>query len=321
MKASEKKLPEAHLLITGSGGAKSSVIIAGLHDMLTSYNVRSVTTVWYEYAPGMQVVQEFLMDNTIPWRIVAANPSSVPKRYEKFAEDVVYVDLGDDQIIEEAALVAPGSLDLADDHVIALLLWDDNNLGNMEDFVVAADASGISVLDLTNGLVPIVLEDDETEPETEPEPAHETAPAPEPAKKQKEVDSVEVADQPFTKEELLSMPLAALKRMATAQGIQVPAGVTKAVLADLLDGYTVDVEVDVYEGAEEVRPELRVVEAMPQKDTNVVEIPIAGHPSMLPTPVAGVVVYSSGASIVLNMDSPLRQIVESVLKQYTNHNM
>ena len=305
MKAAEKK-PEAYVLIVGSGEAKSSVVTAGLQDIFASYTVQTVTTAWYEYAAGMQNVQDVLMDSSVPWYIVASNDSKVVPRFAKCAEDVMYVELGESTI--EEAVISQGHWDdvPTDTLVIALLLWDDEAPEVMEGCVVAADAAGIKVLDLTNGLVPIVLEEDEVAPE---EPIQAV-----PTKKQ-ETDTVDISDQPFTEDELLSMPVATLKRMASAQGLNTT-GMNKAALVEWLSSQHIPASVptlvppiELDDDEEEMAP------------SNVLNIPVTSHPSQMPVPVSVVVVYSSGASIVLNLDSPLRQIVEAVLSQYTSHKM
>jgi hypothetical protein len=96
-----------------------------------------------------------------------------------------------------------------------LLLWDDTLVPEMEEICFDAADAGVSILDLTNGLVPIVV--DIT-------PEEKTAP----------VQTEEVEIEAFTRDEMLSMSIGVLRRTAKSQGIQVGTSMTKEQIVDAI---------------------------------------------------------------------------------------
>jgi hypothetical protein len=83
---------------------------------------------------------------------------------------------------------------------VLLLLWDEENNEEMENIVFTATDLGIEIKDLTNGLVPIVVETNVTEVK-------------------EKVQKEEVEIEPFTKKELQDMPISVLKKSAKNQNI------------------------------------------------------------------------------------------------------
>ena len=97
-----------------------------------------------------------------------------------------------------------------------LLLWDDTQAPVMEEICFDAADAGVPILDLTNGLVPIVVELDE------------------PAEKPKPVQTEEVEIEPFSRTEMLSMSIGVLRRTAKSQGIQVGTSMSKEQIVDAI---------------------------------------------------------------------------------------
>lgn len=97
-----------------------------------------------------------------------------------------------------------------------LLLWDDTQAPVMEEICFDAADAGVPILDLTNGLVPIVVELDES------------------IEKPKPVQTEEVEIEAFTREEMLSMSIGVLRRTAKSQGIQVGTSMSKEQIVDAI---------------------------------------------------------------------------------------
>ncbi len=122
-----------------------------------------------------------------------------------------------------------------------LLLWDDTQVPVMEEICFDAADAGVTILDLTNGLVPIVVD---ITPEEKPVP----------------VPTEEVEIEAFTRDEMLSMSIGVLRRTAKSQGIQVGTTMTKEQIVDAIihdvDAIINDAEVlePVIEEEEEILP-------------------------------------------------------------------
>lgn len=98
-----------------------------------------------------------------------------------------------------------------------LLLWDDSLVPEMEEICFDAADAGVPILDLTNGLVPIVVD---ITPEDKPEP----------------VPTEEVEIEPFSRDEMLSMSIGVLRKTAKSQGIQAGTNMTKEQIVDAILG-------------------------------------------------------------------------------------
>jgi hypothetical protein len=96
-----------------------------------------------------------------------------------------------------------------------LLLWDDALIPEMEEICFDAADAGVPILDLTNGLVPIVVDITHEE---------KTAPIP----------TEEVEIEPFSRAEMLSMSIGVLRKNAKAQGIHVGTTMTKEQIVDAI---------------------------------------------------------------------------------------
>lgn len=98
-----------------------------------------------------------------------------------------------------------------------LLLWDDTQVPVMEEICFDAADAGVTILDLTNGLVPIVVD---ITSEDKPEP----------------VPTEEVEIEPFSRDEMLSMSIGVLRKTAKSQGIQAGTNMTKEQIVDAILG-------------------------------------------------------------------------------------
>ena len=96
-----------------------------------------------------------------------------------------------------------------------LLLWDDTLVPEMEEICFDAADAGVPILDLTNGLVPIVVD---ITPEEKVEP----------------VPTEEVEIEPFSRAEMLSMSIGVLRKTAKSQGIHVGTNMTKEQIVDAI---------------------------------------------------------------------------------------
>lgn len=96
-----------------------------------------------------------------------------------------------------------------------LLLWDNDLVPEMEEICFDAADGGVPILDLTNGLVPIVVD---TTTEDKPEP----------------VPTEEVEIEPFSRSEMLSMSIGVLRKTAKSQGIHVGTSMTKEQIVDAI---------------------------------------------------------------------------------------
>lgn len=153
-------------------------------------------------SPGEEAVIDWLIDHERTF-VVVHTTETVPKGISKYAE---------------ACIAAKGSLSksvitqaVIDGATTCLVLWDDS----VSDDIIAGSEHVTKFLELTNGLTPIEVDDsDEAAPIVEEEP-----PATE--------------DEGFSRGELETMPMAALKRQAKEKGIAF-SGLTKAELVEAI---------------------------------------------------------------------------------------
>lgn len=99
----------------------------------------------------------------------------------------------------------------ANRNVALLILWDDDKPELMEKYAFRASDHGIKILDVSNGLTPIVVESPVTKTE---EPKSETTKG------------------ELTYDELVAMPMGKLKKMAAEYGDYTKALKTKSALAE-----------------------------------------------------------------------------------------
>ena len=101
---------------------------------------------------------------------------------------------------------------LAKEKGTLLLMWDEDKPQLMDKYVISAVDAGIKVLDVSNGLTPIVVEGNE--PEKKAEPVEEKS--------------------GLTYEELISMPMSKLKTLANEHGNYTKKLTTKSALAEAI---------------------------------------------------------------------------------------
>ena len=142
------------------------------------------------------------------------------------AYTVFYNDKSNDALVDAAANIIPSQSltpeaflkELRKRKGTLLLLWDDENVADMEHIVFIATDLGIEIKDLTNGLVPIVVEGEEPKKE-KPTP----------------VPTEEVEVDPFTREELEGMPISVLRKNAKSMDINTE-GMSKVQLIESILG-------------------------------------------------------------------------------------
>lgn len=212
--------------ILGSGDARSSVVTAGLLDVNgpeTTYLVH----VRRKPQGAVETVYDFLADhdaNFIAYHRIDDNP---PKALLDMAEEVICHDDPMHAILK-VLKVQNGTL---------LLLWDNETPENSEKIAIMAADMGITMKDLSDGLTPIVVEEESSQKEivVEPAPKEESAP-------NKNTEAV-----PFNREELLGMSIGSLRRQAKAMGIENIGQVNKETIVDMiLDERTPEVASDIH---------------------------------------------------------------------------
>jgi hypothetical protein len=177
--------------VIGSGSASRKVIEASLNDI----GVKPVFILpWYgKVSDGLEAVYDWALDNDASFSVVAKDGvKDVPKALAAKATSVITVDDVDTHIVNS----------LKDREVsgLALVLWDqDKETYSVRIASMAIDLK-LPTFELTNGMVPIVLDNDQ-------------APAEEP-----EVELPDIGDASYERETLEMMPAALVKRMAKDKG-------------------------------------------------------------------------------------------------------
>lgn len=194
--------------IIGTGGASDKAIIAALNDL--DEEATFICHKEGKTTPSQATIWNWLIDNERDFDIYGTN---LGKDLVKYADNS---GLGS----------AEDVIDKADE---VLVLFDDTP--GIEDLVVYAAKKGKKMLELSNGLNPIEVEDDEDE-----------APAPVAERDEEEGDESDEAESTdFTRDELEAMPAAAVKRYAKDRGIDIT-GQTKADIINMLFLPAVDMD-------------------------------------------------------------------------------
>lgn len=177
--------------VIGSGSASKKVIEASLNDI----GLEPMFIVpWYgKVTDGLEAVYDWVVDNEAVFSVVAQDGvKAVPKVLAQKATSVVTVDDVDTHIIN--------TLKNREVEGLALVLWDQDK----ETYSVSIASKAIDLrlptLELTNGLVPIILDDDSSVEET------------------KEEELPDIGDTNYERETLEMMPTALVKRMAKDKG-------------------------------------------------------------------------------------------------------
>lgn len=182
--------------ILGSGNAPKKVIEAGLKDLGTKLQY---VVPWYgKITPGLEVVYDWLLDNDADFMIVAVESGkAVPKVLAEKAVTVESVDDVNYRILKSLkSLEVPG---------ISLIMWDtDNEEESIKLSSMSIDMK-LPTLELTNGLVPIIV--DEQTPETKV------------VELVADEDLPDIGEASYDRETLEVMPAALVKRMAKDKGL------------------------------------------------------------------------------------------------------
>ena len=180
--------------VIGSGSASRKVIEASLNDI----GLEPMFIVpWYgKVTDGLEAVYDWVIDNDASFSIVAKDGvKTVPKALSSKATSVTVVDDVDAQILS--------TLKNREVEGMALVLWDQEK----ETYSVGVASQAIDLrlptLELTNGLVPIILDDDSAKEESE---------------LVVEDEMPDIGDTQYERETLEMMPAALVKRMAKDKG-------------------------------------------------------------------------------------------------------
>lgn len=187
--------------VLGAGSASPKIISAALDDVGTKVEY---ILPWYgRPTPGLEAVYDWMIDNNAEYTIVGSE--KMPKALTDDALDFAVVKNVNAYIFEALTSRDPSGM--------SLILWDDEREEISLSIASQSIESGLPTLDLTNGLVPIIFED-EPEANAAPVVTEEI---------EEEDPSVEPPQEtaPFTKEELETMPAASVKRMAKDIGFDV----------------------------------------------------------------------------------------------------
>jgi len=136
--------------ILGTSDVPREVIVASLSD---SGNAQYIIP-WYgtkKISPALEHVYDWMIDNKANYRVVESTEGRpLPNAIKKLATEIIQADAVDIEIM----LCLTKHEDSA-----ALIMWDEENPQRSLFLASTAISMGIQSLELTNGLVPIVVED------------------------------------------------------------------------------------------------------------------------------------------------------------------
>lgn len=190
--------------ILGTGDVTKGLIEDSLREL--SKNGAFIVTATARLSASEKRTLTWLRDSETPYTLIHDGEAS--DDYVDHA-DVVYV-------FDQSDITTNMIKMLRKNKGTLLLLWDENRNAEMESICIQAADAGISILDLSNGLVPISVETEE-----KPEPIQEAP-----------VSEVEV--EPFSREEMLSMSIGVLRKSAKAQGVEINPYMTKTQIVDAI---------------------------------------------------------------------------------------
>lgn len=181
-------------VIAGKGDVSSEVLTAGLKDLpghqtfwvpwIGSQNTRPTE--------GLRKVYDYLIDGGYNFTLLAKDRSAVHPDVAEAA----------DEIVESGNSSPELHFDVIPPDATALVLWSDEDSKHSEELVCEYFDRGHTLLDLTNGMVPITVTDEATAP-----PASDAG---SPTQK----DEI----PPITDEDLASMPDGVLKQLERSLG-------------------------------------------------------------------------------------------------------
>lgn len=172
-------------------------------------------------------VLNWLIDMEVFYKVIHAG-----KAPEVFLEKAMTVHVHQDAVGPMLKLLKSASGTL-------LLLWDDAQMDRMEEICIAAADAGIPILDLTNGLVPIMVTGEDTQEQAEP------------------TETEEVEIEPFSHDEMMSMSIGVLRKTAKSQGIAVDQHATKEeIVKAIMSNEPIEIEEKIEE--EEILPPIEL---------------------------------------------------------------
>ena len=181
-------------VIAGRGDVSSEVLEAGLKDLPhpSMFYVPWIGSQNTRPSEGLRKVYDYLVDEGYDFTLFAKDKSSVHPAIAEAADEVV-----------ESGHSSPElNFDAVPPDATALILWADDFPQHSEGLVCEYFDRGHTLLDLTNGMTPIMVTDESTTP-----PAHEA-------------DSPTQKDEipPITDEDLESMPEGVRKQLERSLG-------------------------------------------------------------------------------------------------------
>lgn len=199
----------------GSSNTPEEVIVAGLKDSIDSASDRLMLP-WYgrPIPKDLEVVYDWVLDNEVPFEMYAEDPDTVPKVFTSCEHGNVSVGVPMVRVSDRCKKV--------------LYLWSDDDPS--EELIWTLDSNEVVlILDLTNGLIPIEM-DDEEESSIPTKPAEDYD---EPS------DNSLGGMETMTKEEMENMPAASVKAFASDK-LGVPFSTKSAAIEALFPDDEVD---------------------------------------------------------------------------------
>lgn len=192
--------------VVGTGSAPKSVITEGLRDILKDGDTIAIP--WYGIKPlpkGLEIVYDYVLDEEISFVLVSANGTTVPKMFNVEHGSQLTAANVNTKLLR--AVEAKGS-------VLVLVDADDEDAAiALVERAYETVSEKTLVLDLTNGLAPVSVADDD---------AAQSLPIPNPDDDDDDNDD-DTPTPTLTRAELESMPVGTLKVMAKDKGL--PTGV------------------------------------------------------------------------------------------------
>lgn len=252
--------------IIGTGTAPKEVIEASLNDLGTKVEYMLP---WYgKPTEGLETVYDWMLDNEATYTLVSMKDVKVPNALIKGGTHYPTSGDVDNYILETAQY--------RDVRGTVLVLWDEDRAEDTIERCIKSVDAKLSTLELTNGLVPIIL--DEQPVETSAPLADHVlgntseevfqqflaiAKAEDPTPESQEVEEEDPTEttpeevEKFTQEQLEDMPAAVVKRMAKDLGLDPK---TKAEAINYLVGCNTNVV---------NTPQLTVVKDSPEEVVDV----------------------------------------------------
>lgn len=221
-----------------SQGIQREVVDASLFD--TAGKDSTYLVPWYgtkKVSPGLEYVYDWMLDNEATFHIVAcADGREIPNALKKAAVTVIGAADDVDKLIIHSLKNS--------DNPISLVMWDDANAERSLTIAAWSISANLKTLELTNGLVPIVVDDEHLEIENsvveKPKVSLSVS------SKNTEVNLPDMDPRGFDRETLEVMPAASVKRMAKDAGFDVK---TKEDAIEALQGNSPDGNSDSEIGA------------------------------------------------------------------------